>query len=89
MCLQDFKSWVNEAVAELEKADDKADIRKIFDLMNMLSNKPKNPSANMNTDAIGNLLRSPEDIAADWEQFLSKNFSTTEEHQHPSILPLP
>ena len=48
-CLQDFKTWVDDAVSEMEKADDKGDTKKIFNLVNMLSNKPKKPPTNLNT----------------------------------------
>ena len=88
-CLQDFKSWVDEAVTEMEKADNLGNTRRIFNLVNMLSNKPKQPPANLNTDANGDLLRSPEDIADAWEQFLSKKFNATpEEQQRPQMPPL-
>ena len=43
-CLQDFKDWVGDVVAEIEKANEVGDVKKIFNLVNMLSNKPKAPA---------------------------------------------
>ena len=89
-CLHDFKKWVSDVVMEMEEADGKGDTRKIFHLVNKLSNKPKKPPTNLNSDADGKLLRSPEDIASAWESFLCNKFSAThEEHQRPSMPPLP
>ena len=74
----------------MEEADSKGNTRKIFNLVNKLSNKPKKPPTNLNTDANGALLRSPEDTATAWEEFLSRKFSTTpEESQRPPLTPLP
>ena len=78
-CLSDFKEWVNNAVVEMEKADAVGNTRKIFNLVKMLSNKPKTPPTNLTHDDAGNLLRSPEDVAKTWENFLSQKFSATQE----------
>ena len=88
-CCDDFKKWVNDAVIEMEKADAVGNTRKIYNLANMLSNKPKRPPTNLTTDDEGNLLNSPEDVAKTWEKFLSQKFSATEEeHQRPELPPL-
>lgn len=74
----------------MEKADAVGDTRKIFNLANMLSNKPKKPPVNLTTDSSGNLLRSPEDTAKTWDDFLSKKFEATpEEHLRPPLQPIP
>ena len=52
------------------KADAVGNTRRIFNLVKMLSNKPKAPPTNLTSD---NLLRSSEDIAKTWEKFLSQN----------------
>ena len=74
----------------MERADEKGDTRRIFNLVNRLSNKPKKPPTNLNTDALGNLLQSPKETAEAWEQFLSRKFAATpEEQQRPPLPPLP
>ena len=89
-CRDDFKAWVTEAVEEMEKADAVGDTRKIFNLANMLSNQPKKPPVNLTTDSASNLLRSPEDTAKTWEDFLAKTFEATpEEHLRPALQPIP
>ena len=88
-CLSDFKEWVSNAVVEMEKADAVGNTRKIFNLVKMLSNKPKTPPTNLTHDKAGNLLRSPEDVAKTWENFLSQKFSATQEElQRPDMPPL-
>lgn len=45
----------------MEKANDVGDVRRIFNLVNMLSNKPRPPPCNLTVDEEGNLLNSPEE----------------------------
>ena len=87
--LNDFKQWVQNAVVEMEKADAVGNTRKIFNLVNMLSNKPKRPPTNLTSDKDGNLLRSPKEVTKTWENFLSQKFSVTqEESERPEMPPL-
>ena len=88
-CTQDFRDWVSRTVIEMEKADAKGDTRKVFNLVNRLSNKPKRPPVNLTSDKNGKLLRSPEDTAKTWGNFLSEKFAATpEEHLRPDLPPL-
>ena len=52
---------MTETVADIEKSNDVGDVRRIFNLVNMLSNKPKAPPCNLTRDEDDNLLNSPED----------------------------
>ena len=83
---------MSEVVKDMEAADSKGDgdTKRVFNLVNVLVNKPKKPPTNLNSDVSGNLLRSPEDTAAAWELFLSDKFSATDEELlRPSMPPLP
>ena len=74
---------------EMEKSDAVGDTRKIFNLVNRLSNKPKLPPTNLTSDKDDNLLRSPEEIVTTWGNFLTEKFtSTPEEHLRPDLPPL-
>ena len=89
-CLQDFHDWVEASVSEMEKANTMGDVRRIYNLVNGLSKKPKQPPCNLTTDADGNLLRSPEDTASTWKKFLEKKFqATAEEDVRPPMEILP
>ena len=89
-CLNDFKKWVLDVVVDMEKADAVGNTKKVFNLVKMLSNKPRTPPTNLTSDDAGNLLRSPEDIAKIWEKFLSEKFAATPEEQlRPDMPPLP
>ena len=59
--LLDFKTWVSDTVSDIEKANELGDVRKIFNLVNMLSNKPSQPPSNITKDEHGNILKSPEE----------------------------
>ena len=53
------------------------DVRKIFNLVKLLSNKPKAPPCNLTVDEEGKLVNSPEDTVERWRTFLENKFKTT------------
>ena len=66
------------------------DTRKIYNLVNMLSTKPKQPPANLTRDSTGKLFHDPKEVANAWGNFLKEKFSTTHaETQRPDLPPLP
>ena len=89
-CLQDFKAWVSDTVSDIEKANELGDVRKIFNLVNLLSNKPKAPPCNLTKDDEGNLLNSPENTVERWRKFLKNTFkATSAEALRPDVEVLP
>ena len=76
-CLKDFQDWVDKCVMEMEAANNKGDIKRVYHLVKKLSNKPKPPPSNLTSDDDGNLFKSPKDKAERWGSFLRKKFSAT------------
>ena len=88
--MQDYKDLVDACVKEMETANVKGDVRRVYYLVKKLSNKPKPPPTNLTTDSNGNLLESPKDMAERWGVFLREKFkSTPEEAVRPPMPPLP
>ena len=77
-CLQDYVEWVDNCVGEMEKANDYGDVRKIYNLVNKLSQKPKPPPSNLTKNEQGDLLKSPQAVVDRWERFLKCKFQATE-----------
>ena len=89
-CLKDYVEWVDSCVQEMEKANSYGDVRKIYNLVNKVSKKPKPPPSNLTTDEEGNLLKSPQDVVDMWERFLKNKFKATDaEASRPPLEPLP
>lgn len=76
-CLDDFKTWVDETVAEMEKSNELGDVRSIYNLVNLLCNKPRPPPCNLTVNSDGNILQSPDEAAACWRKFLQEKFQAT------------
>ena len=55
-CLMDFKTWVNNTVVDIEKANKMGDVRKIVNLVNVLTKQHKPPRCNLIVDDDGKLL---------------------------------
>ena len=88
--LQDYRDWVSENVQQMETANSIGNVRKIYAILQKMSNKPKDPPENLNTDADGNMLKSAEEIAKTWEKFLKKKFAATPaEIARPAMPPIP
>ena len=89
-CLKDFQDWVDKCVREIEDANNLGDIRRVYNLVKKLSNKPKPPPSNLTKSADGKILKDPKDKVRRWESFLKGKFEATpEELIRPSMPPLP
>ena len=89
-CLKDFKDWVDGCVTEMEFANQRGNSKKVFRIVNQLSKSAKPPPKNLTSDSNGTLLKSPEEVAARWEEFLQQKFSSTQrERDRPPMPPLP
>ena len=75
--LQDFKDWVRECVEAMERANNRGNAKKVFQLTKRLAGKPKPPPVNLVTDGNGKLLQSPEETADVWHKFLKEKFAAT------------
>ena len=63
---------------------------KIDRLVNFITGKPKAPPKTLTKDKQGNLLNSPEEVAATWYKFLKNKFAATpEEKERAPMDPLP
>ena len=71
-CLDDFNTWVRESVEKIEKTNVVGDVKKLFNLVKRLSNKPKPPPVNLTTDKNSSLLKSPAEVAKTWKNCLLK-----------------
>ena len=81
---------MDSCVKDIEDANKKGDVRRIYHLVKKLSNKPKPPPSNLTTDEKGNLSKSPKDKAERWGSFLRKKFDATPaEAERPPLPPLP
>ena len=88
--LDDFKQWVQTKSDEMTEANWRGDTKKIFEVVNTLSNKSEKPPANLTTDGQGNILGCAEDVANRWYHFLKYKFAATSVEQGRSgMAPLP
>ena len=85
--LQDFKDWVEECTEEMESASAVGDTKKIYQLVQHLSKKALPPPRNLTHDSEGRLLKSPEEIAAMWFEFLKSKFKETEKESCRAPMP--
>ena len=89
-CLQDYVEWVDSCVGEMEQANEFGDVRRIYHLVNKLSQKPKPPPVNLTKDEQGNPIQSPQAVVEVWERFLKGKFQAAEpEASRPPLEPLP
>ena len=56
--LKDYTDWIEKNVCEMEKTNSTGNSRRMYDIFNLLSAKPKPPPHNLTTDEEGNLLKS-------------------------------
>ena len=88
--LQDFQSWVEENNKAMQEANGQGDTRKIYKVVNALSDKRQKPAKNLTTDGQGTILGSAQEVATRWFGFLSKKFAATElEINRPEMQQLP
>ena len=82
--------WVDSCAGEMEETNSYGDVRKIYHLVNKLSQKPKPPPANLTKDEQGNPIQSPQEIVGVWERFLEGKFQSVDaEVSRPPLEPLP
>lgn len=76
VCLDDYK-----VVKEMETVNAAGDVKKIYRLVNSISNKTVRPITNLTTDKHGQLLQSPKSVlqVEVWKELLSNKFKATEE----------
>lgn len=87
--LKDHEDWIETNVTEMEAANRTGNTRKIFELLNHITSRPKPHPQNLTTDENGNLLKSAEDIAATWFCFLKKKFAKTCRELSRLFAPIP
>lgn len=88
--LQDFQDWVQRNVEEMERANERGDTKRIFSLHNHLAATPKPPPRNLTKHKSGDLIKSSEELAMIWYDFLRKKFSQTDaEVERPQMPPIP
>ena len=88
--LEDFQSWVAKWAANISKAAGLGDTRKVYKGVNALAQKQSRPPTNLTTDKDGNTLKSAEETASVWHQFLTRKFAATEAEQgRPEMEQLP
>ena len=68
---------VTPSHSDIEKTNELSDVRWIFNLVNMISNKPKSSPCNLTVDDEGEILNSPEETVERWRKFLENKFKTT------------
>ena len=56
--IQDYRDWIERNVQEMEKANERGDVSRIYELLRNLSDSPKQPPQNLTTDEDGNLIKS-------------------------------
>ena len=66
-CLEDYRTWVEKTVEDMDRADAAGEIKKIYKLVNIITGKPLKPPRNLTTDASGKLLQTPEEVASTWK----------------------
>ena len=77
-------------MSKMEQTNARGKVTEIFAIMNMLSDKPKPPPQNLKKNAVGELLKSAEEVAKVWYDFLCKKFSCTQaETARPDMTPIP
>ena len=85
--LQDFKDWVEKCTEEMEMASTVGDSKKIYQIVQHLSKKALPPPRNLTHDSDGKLLKSPEEIAAMWYEFLKSKFAETQKEKTRAPMP--
>ena len=77
-------------VVKMEKANEVGDVQRVFKMVNHLTKKATPPPSNLTSDEHGNMLTSPNDIAAVWFRFLAAKFAATpREGTRAPLEPLP
>ena len=61
--------------------------KRIYQLVNHLLKRAKPPPRNLTHDSNGNLLKSPEEVAAMWYSFLKQKFSATQKELNRAPMP--
>ena len=82
-----FRAWktrVEKTVEDMERANADGEIKKIYKLVNIITGNPLKSPINLTTDARGNLLQTPEEVASTWKQFLIKKIHTTTAEREPT-----
>ena len=89
--LQDFRDWVRRNVEDMERANDRGDVKRIYALHNHLAATPKPPPRNLVTNASGALIKSSTELAAVWADFLQRKFESTDdaESNRPPMADIP
>ena len=76
--MRDFKDWLDEVVTDMEAANTVGDTKKLFKMVKHVSKRAKPPPKNLTSDTNGSLLKSPEEVARMWSEFLEKTFAATD-----------
>ena len=85
--LQDFKEWVDKCVGVMEEANAVGNVRKVQQQVQYLSKKAQPPPRNLTHDLEGKLLKSTEEIAAMWYEFLKSKFGDTQKEKDRAPMP--
>ena len=76
---KDYDDWVNRWVETMEEADEKGDVRKVYEGARALAGKSKNGRSTQPTKKKnGDIIQSEEELGELWQQFLEGKFSATE-----------
>ena len=88
--LDDYTDWVQAQSEVLAEANGRGDTKTVYEVVNALKGKSEQPPKNLSTDGNGSILRSADEVANRWFQFLSKKFDKTHtEKERPAMPVLP